>query len=168
MRSFRDRLAFDAATGEIRDETRRYMLIRPEALMGIFAGLDDDARSAALAALERSVFVRGSNSAEAYRAMGAAEADALIETIRLSAPELGWGLWHFERTEGRLTLTVENSPFAVGFGRSETPVCHAITGMLRAVAGLVFGRPAVSREIACAACGADACRFEAVPAEDGR
>jgi predicted hydrocarbon binding protein len=37
--------------------------------------------------------------------------------------------------------------------------------MLQAVAGMIFGGPAAVREVACAACGAGICRFEARPQE---
>ena len=44
------------------------MLLRPEALMGIFRRLPDRERAMALEALQESVFEQGSDSARAYRA----------------------------------------------------------------------------------------------------
>lgn len=160
---FKDRLAWDAARGEILDETRRYMLLRPEALMGVFRRLPAEARLEALAALEASIFEQGSDSARAYQRHGG-EGAALAHLVADTAPQLGWGLWRFEIGPDMLALEVRNSPFAAGFGPSDHPVCHGIVGMVRAVATLVFGREATAREIACAAMGAPACRFEARPA----
>ncbi len=160
---FRDRLAFDSAAGTILDQTRRYLLIRPDSLMGIFARLPAAARQEALAAMEDAVFEHGSDSARAYRASGAGDAHALVALIERTAPQLGWGRWSFTFETDRLGLTVSNSPFAQGYGASSEPVCHAIKGMLRAVAAMVFDAPADAREHACTACGADDCRFEARP-----
>lgn len=162
--SFRDRLTLDADAGAWFDQTRRYMLIRPEALMGIFRSLPSAERDRALAALEASVHEQGSDSARAYRAMGG-DGRSLLGVIEAAAPELGWGRWRFDHEGAILRLAVRNSPFAAGFGPSPTPVCAAIAGMVRAVATLVFERPALSRETHCAAMGGDACRFEAMPAE---
>lgn len=155
---FRDRLDF-RPEGAVFDGPRRYMMIRPEALMGIFTRLDPAAREAALEALAASIFVQGSDSARAYAAAGGPAAD-LPAIVAATAPDLGWGVWRFERNGDRLTLTVANSPFAAGFGRSDAPVCHAIRGMVAAVATLVLGAPASARETECAATGASACRFE--------
>jgi hypothetical protein len=159
---FRERLVFDAASGEILDESRRYMLMRPEALMGIFQRLDDETRLKALHALEASVIEMGGNSARAYSAHGGGDPAALLTTVAATAPDLGWGRWVFNHGKTTLELKVENSPFAVGYGRSEHPVCHAISGMVTAVARLALGRDDVmAMETACTACGAPACLFEA-------
>ena len=158
---FRERLAFAQSLGELRDEDRRYMLMRPEALMGMMRRLEPQARLTALEALAASVIEMGGDSARAYRAHGGGNAGALMETVARTAPDLGWGLWTFERSDGGLGLTVENSPFAVGYGQAPHPVCHAIAGMATAVARLVLGREdIVAAETACAACGAQTCRFE--------
>jgi uncharacterized protein len=163
---FRDRLTLDADAGGWFDQTRRYMLIRPEAFMGVFRRLPDAERALALAALEASVFEQGSDSARAYRAMGG-YGEALLGVVEASAPELGWGRWRFELEGQTLRLTVRNSPFAAGFGSSTRPVCAAIAGMTRAIATLVFDQPAEARETQCAAMGGDICIFEARPLEAG-
>ncbi len=162
--SFRERLTLEADTGAWFDQTRRYMLIRPEALMGVFRRLPEAERALALAALEASVFEQGSDSARAYRAMGG-DGAALLGVIEAAAPELGWGRWQFERNGETLRLSVRNSPFAAGFGPSSAPVCAAIAGMTRAVAALVFERSAQARETHCAAMGGKICLVEARPGE---
>jgi uncharacterized protein len=164
--SFRERLAFDEARGEIRDQSRRYLLIRPDALMGVFRRLPEPSRTEALQALADSIFEQGSDSARAYRAHQGADGEALAHLVADTAPQLGWGLWRFEIADGRVGLTVANSPFAAGYGRADEPVCHPVVGMLRAVSTLVFGREGEAREAECAACGADACRFAARPREE--
>jgi hypothetical protein len=165
--SFRERLSFDAETGALMDQTRRYMLIRPEALMGIFRGLPEPVRTRALEAFAASIVEQGSDSARAYAAMEGG-GGALARTVAATAPQLGWGLWTIEVEPAMIRLLVRNSPFAAGFGSSPTPVCHPIAGMLSAVATMIFGRTATVREIACAACGSETCGFEAVPEETDR
>ena len=90
---------------------------------------------------------------------------ALARTVAATAPQLGWGLWDIEVEPDLIRLHVRNSPFAAGFGGSDSPVCHAILGMVQAISTMIFGRAATVRETACAACGSDLCRFEARPRE---
>ncbi len=161
-RGFLDRLTFDPDHGAHMDEARRYMMIRPDALMGIFRRLDPDARGTALEAFGAAIFEQGSDSARAYRAVSG-DGAALVRVIQATAPQLGWGVWQMTLSDDRLDLSVRNSPFVAGYGPSDSPVCHAILGMLRAVAGMVLGGQGRidAAELSCAACGAPLCRFQA-------
>lgn len=164
MKSFRERLVFDAERGEYRDGTTRYMMIRADTLMGIVAELPEQQRSDVLTALARAVERFGGRSAQTYRDAGAGDPAALIATIARTAPELGWGRWQLAMEDGGLVLTVANSPFVAGHGPSRSPVCHAIVGMLAAVGRLVCGAAVQAAETSCAAVsGGEACRFRALP-----
>ncbi len=156
MAALRERMVFDAERGEYRDGTIRYMMIRPDALMGLFAELPPDAAAAALAALGRSVRRFGGRSAATYRDSAP---DGLLEVIAATAPQLGWGVWTLRREGEGLTLDVQNSPFAAGAGAQPAPVCAAIGGMMAAVGGMVLSGEAVAVETDCAASGAACCRF---------
>jgi predicted hydrocarbon binding protein len=158
---FKDRLVFDDARGELLDGPRRYMLLRPEALMTMFRLLPEEARAAALAALEQAVHQQGSDSARAYVVHGGGDVGTLLETIERTAPQLGWGRWQLQADGERLRLEVRNSPFAHAYGKSLAPVCHGIKGMLRGLADLKLGSPATSVEVHCAAQGRATCLFEA-------
>lgn len=161
---FRSRLLWDAETGAIHDQTRRYLMLRPEALMGALASLPEPCRRIAFSSLEAAVFEQGSDSARAYAAMGGG-GEALLSTVAATAPQLGWGVWEVASLPGRILLTVRHSPFAAACPPGMPyPVCTPIQGMLRAVAGMVFGRLARVIETECAAMGAPACRFVAEPA----
>ncbi|RMH47399.1 MAG: hypothetical protein D6686_12950 [Alphaproteobacteria bacterium] len=157
---FRDRLLW-TAEGAIMDGPRRYLMLRPDALMGLFRALPEPARQAALEAFAASVHRQGADSARAYLAMGGTPAE-LPGIIARTAPDLGWGLWQAESGPDRVVFTVTASPFAAGFGPATGPVCHPIRGMTRAVAEIVLGRPCIARETACTATGAPSCRFEGV------
>ncbi len=160
--SFKQRLTFDADTGALFDQSRRYMMIRPDALMGIFKRLPPDQRMAALQAFAESIAEQGGDSARAYVEMGGT-GEKLLDVIAATAPELGWGIWHFTIQPDHYTLQVRNSPFAAGFGASDHPVCAPVIGMFGAVTSIVAGKPMVAREVACAAMGAELCRFESTP-----
>mgnify|MGYP003753668303 CR=1 FL=1 len=159
--TFRDRLQFDDAAGTYHDGAMRYILIKPEAVMGVALEMPEDQRPAIFEAMIRTVIRNGGKSAQAYRAAGASDPEALLAVIRETAAQLGWGRWQTELGADRLVVTVENSPFAAGYGASKVPVCAPITGMLTAVSGMVFDAPTTVQERACATMGAEACIFEA-------
>lgn len=165
MSGFRERLDWDAGHGAIIDQTRRYMMIRPDALMDALATMPEPARRVAFWSLEASVFRHGADSARAYAATGGG-GDALLATVAATAPHLGWGVWEVSREPGRILLTVTNSPFAAACPRGMPyPVCTPIQGMLRAVSGMVFGRLTRVSETHRAAIDAPECRFVAEPAD---
>ena len=160
--SFRERLVWDKAAGEIRDGTVRYMLIRPDALMSIFSALPEDACRAALESFRKSILSHGAKSAANYKPLLAAPDHSLLALIAETAPQLGWGIWRLAPQAEGFEMEVDNSPFAQGFGPSPRPVCTPILGMLEAVSG-VIGTPMAVTEVACAAAGAAYCRFHARP-----
>jgi predicted hydrocarbon binding protein len=141
----------------------RYLSLRADTLMGMFRHLPAPARAQALAALVRSTAEHGGDSARRYFEASGGDVAALLAMIEKTAGELGWGQWHFaEREAARLVLKVTDSPFAAGYGAADTEVCAPITGMLQAVAALVFGIPCEAREVHCRAHGMTNCRFEAL------
>lgn len=158
---FRQRLTFDFASGELRDGDTRYVILREDSLMGLFKRLSEPARTDAFKAFAASVTEHGARSAAHYLARGGNAAD-ILATIEATAPQLGWGVWQFSRAEaGTLRLEVKNSPFAHGYGASPAAVCAPITGMLSAVAAIVFDTPVEAEEDLCAAAGGAICRFSA-------
>lgn len=155
------RMAWVASRGAIMDGDRRYLMLRADALMGIFRELPPDVRRPAMEAFAASIRKHGGRSAQAYFDEQGARPEALIETITAYSPALGWGSWQIAaRTAEGFDVTVESSPFAEGFGHSSDPVCHPIVGMLQAVGAIVYGQPVMVVETACAAqSGIDRCRF---------
>lgn len=162
------RLTFDTERGEIRDQTRRYLMLRADVLMGMLRRLDQPARQAALGAFAAAVAEHGQDSVLAYLDHLDGDRDRLLIAMQEAAADLGWGRWRFERVAGTLRLTVENSPFAAGFGASHEAVCAPIAGMLQAIGAVVFEADAASTELRCAAAGAAACVFEAARCDPKR
>jgi predicted hydrocarbon binding protein len=162
------RLQFDSVRGEVRDQDRRYLMMRPDVLMGMLRRLDDGARDVALAAFADSTAEHGKRSIMAYMESLAGDSGALLDLIYQTSPALGWGRWDFERVDGGLVLNVFNSPFAAGYGTATRPVCAPIAGMFRTVAEIVLERPVQVEETACAAMQRHVtCRFVARPAVAG-
>lgn len=165
MTALHERLRFDTANGQVLDADRRYVLMRADVLMGMFAALPEAAREEALQALGHSVASHGADSVRAYAAeVGAA---ALCASMEAAAASLGWGRWRLlpaavDTVPRSLSLDVENSPFAAAAAPSGAPVCHAIAGMLEALAAVLWNEPASGRETRCAAQRGDGrCHFTA-------
>ncbi|WP_138466015.1 V4R domain-containing protein [Poseidonocella sp. HB161398] len=159
---FHARLAVDRAAGELRDGAIRYLMMRPDALMGLFARLAPEHRAPALEALAASVAEHGGRSAAAYRDSGAADPEAMMQVIAATSADLGWGVWSFARQgPRRIEVTVANSPFAAGIGRAGAPVCAPVRGMLAAIGPLLLGcdRAEVAETRCRAVTGEGPCRF---------
>lgn len=166
--SLRQRMNWDTSNGQILDDTRRYVMLRNDVLMGIFARLDATSAQQALAAFERAVMESGGQSARAYFDALDHDVDRLLGTMTRFSAELGWGVWSFSRTPESLQLSVRNSPFAAGHPKpSASPVCHPIVGMLRTVGELVFDTPVNVKESQCCAheLQASHCVFTVTPAQ---
>lgn len=162
--SFLDRLTYDAENGAHLDSGIRYMMIRPDAFMGILHELPEEDRPRVLEAMARSITTQGAKSAQAYQKMGAADGAALLVVIASTAPELGWGIWSFSEPDADgFTLEVRNSPFVAGYGDAPWPVCAPICGMLVAVGKMVLGQAVSVSETKCAATGGETCHFAIRP-----
>ena len=151
------------APGMLSYRDARYLLIRPETLAVLQHTVE-----AALGAAAGECFAAGG------RAGGGRAIDQLrgsprerIERLLEMGGALGWGDFALETlTPSSLVVTVRGSPFAEAYGESVAPVCHLTQGVLEAMATRVFAAPWTVREVACAAMGAAACRFDAAPGGD--
>ncbi|GAA0533453.1 MAG: 4-vinyl reductase [Pigmentiphaga sp.] len=163
MGTLRSRLTFDVVAGEIRDQDRRYLLMRPDVLMGMLHELDELTRLRVLRMMAASAARHGGRSVQAYIShMPAAELSGFMQE---ASADLGWGAWRIEHQASSVELTVVNSPFAQGYGAALHPVCAPIAGVFQAMASAVLGAPAAVEEVECAAMGRHAaCRFIATPA----
>jgi V4R domain len=174
----RERLQYDAAQGVLQDGPRRYMLMRPDSLMGSLRLLDPATREVVFEALAQSTLRFGGDSLRAYAESARGDAQALIAATIAAAADLGWGQWTVRQRGEALQVLVQHSPFAAGWLASDTRkeprleplresdpavVCAPIRGMLAALAG-ALGWPGVQvEEMSCAAQGHADCRFIATP-----
>jgi uncharacterized protein len=177
MGALRDRLTWDEGRGALADGPRRYLMMRPDVLMGAVAALDGSARVAWLQAWADSTARHGAASLKAYAEAVAFDADALMAATVQAAADLGWGAWQLARHGHELHLTVTGSPFVDGWHAAcpeaaSIAVCAPVRGMLQALAGYMLpGRPLAVVELDCAATharpGPAACRFIARAADAG-
>ncbi|MBL8340710.1 MAG: hypothetical protein JNL30_04510 [Rubrivivax sp.] len=176
MAALRERLSWETAEGAVADGPRRYLLMRPDVLMGALVRLDEAARRSWLGAVAESARVQGGESLAAYAATVGHDSARLLEATASAAADLGWGRWVFTHAQQApdevLQLEVHGSPFAAGWlaaggGTSAQPVCAPVCGMLAALASLLWpGRPVQVREQRCGVAGqppAATCAFEARP-----
>jgi uncharacterized protein len=149
------------SSGEIREDGIRYVLMRPDVLMGVAHELGGAGAKEFLGALERSAFRHVQSSFDRYQERQSLSGADFIASTCAAARKLGWGEWNTTAVSDRsLTVEVKNSPFAAGFGSSQCPVCAAIAGILRAAAFKAYGAQSEVTELTCAAQGAPVCRFE--------
>lgn len=163
-----ERLRFDTSRGQVLDANRRYVLMRADVLMGMFAFLPAPASRQALEALARSVATYGSDSVRAYDNPADPASQQLFDAVAQGASSLGWGVWEFEPGERSCRLVVRNSPFAAAFRKMRSPACAPIVGMMQAVCTHAWKQDCIAVEVECSACAGseDAshegrCRFEA-------
>lgn len=148
---------FDEEAGAVYDGDLRYVLLRPDVLMGVAAKFGMEAF---VEAIEESAFLNARESFSTYRAQGRLDADHFLESTGTFAARLGWGAWSISQCDGPgIEVAVRNSPFAAGAGHSPVPVCGPISGVLRALHLIALGRDVGVEEMACAAQGASCCRF---------
>jgi len=169
------RLQFDLAHGQVLDQTRRYVLMRADVLMGMFDALPSPVRAEAFAGLARSVALHGGDSVRAYASQAGSTQARLLQTMQDSAASLGWGVWQFaalSSVDGRpsgLQLTVRNSPFAAQSAPSAEPVCAAIGGMLDALGQALWQTACRVQETHCVVQGQhDDCSFTLQPVDPSR
>lgn len=154
-----------AGAGRLTLNGSRYLLIRPETLVGV-----QKAMERALGAGAAACLVAGGQAGGA-RATRTLQGAAPERVRRLSAvgTRIGWGAFRVERvTASDFTITVRHSPFAEAYGRARRPVCHLIRGVLEALGATTLPIRRVVVETACAATGARVCRFETRPLRSRR
>ncbi|MBM3393764.1 MAG: hypothetical protein FJY37_03820 [Betaproteobacteria bacterium] len=161
--SLKSRLRFDVDQGALYDTDRRYLLMRPDVLMGAVRALPPSAREQFLGALSESARTYVASSLAAYAAQAQGDAGALVQFTVDAARDLGWGLWQVHGSPPHQWLRVRHSPFAQGYGTSDIEVCAPIAGVFLALMSQVLGATVRVREVGCVATGHEFCEFELLP-----
>ncbi|MBI9077782.1 MAG: 4-vinyl reductase [Desulfatibacillum sp.] len=79
---------------------------------------------------------------------------------RLITDEGGWGRLEFNFDRDPMTVTLHHSQEAAWLAPSDSPVCHFYAGIVAGYASTISGETVHVKEVACKACGAEACVFE--------
>lgn len=156
MGALHDRLQWTDAQGAVHDGPRRYLMMRPDVLMGALVALDEPARSAMLDAWAASSCTHGGASLQAYAQSLHGDVQALIDATTAAAADLGWGRWTVHRGPDGLQLQVAHSPFVDGWraaagGPARQAVCAPVRGMFTALVCALQPGEATVEETHCAA-----------------
>lgn len=163
MNQLWDRLQLNEGHGAIYDGNRRYVMMRPDVLMGMLHALPVHERQHVLQAWAQSAYEHGGKSVQDYLKKEGKE--ALIHTMEEGAAALGWGKWHITSQQNELMLKVENSPFSYGYGHADQSVCAPISGIFKHLAEQILGMPVQVNETDCAAMNGQQCQFVAFGSE---
>ena len=135
----------------------RYLLIRPETLVGLQKAVEQ-----ALGERAPACIVAGGRAggARATAVLDGRAEDRVRRLLRVGG-EIDWGEFTLERlTATELAVSVRHSPVALAYGPSARPVCHLIRGVLESLVAAALGQSLEVLETSCVAMGAPACRFE--------
>jgi uncharacterized protein len=152
-------LSWDEENGELTQSGIRYVLMRPDVVMGAASHLPDLVQY--VRAIEASACENARGSFDRYRDSGAlGDRDPIVHACEM-AQKLGWGVWRVtDQRPDTYQVEVINSPFAAAMKGAEVPVCGWISGVLSAVAGASFPQQSTVHENECGAQGHECCRFE--------
>lgn len=142
----------------------RYMIIRPETLMGIQKAAEKALGHKADGIFYSAGFTGGYLSSKKYRDVFGLKPAGVARFMARMGGQIGWGKLSIEKLDlanRSLTATAQNSPFAAAYGRSRRPVCHILRGIFGGLGEVIFGTPVKVIETQCAAKGDKLCRFEA-------
>ncbi|KAF0242364.1 MAG: 4-vinyl reductase [Planctomycetota bacterium] len=137
----------------------RFLLVRPETLVGFQKAVEGEAGDVAKRCLMAGGTDGGGRSARRL-CDGGLKGREVVEAMCRMGTEIGWGRFRVEKYgDAGFEIAIEASPYAEAYGPSQKPVCHFLAGVARGIGEAVYGA-AVAAEVACASAGAPACRFE--------
>ena len=157
-----DQLVYDPAAGKLTYRDIRYVIIRPETIVGFQRTIEQHSRKGARDALFQGGYQGGYLSAKKFKEIKNLSDTETIGFMMTMGAEIGWG--HFELIEYdfeklKLNVRVENSAFAEAYGDATEGVCHLINGVLSGLATVLFGRNCEGSETQCLAKGDRHCIF---------
>jgi predicted hydrocarbon binding protein/CheY-like chemotaxis protein len=109
-------------------------------------------------------FKGGYLSAKKYKEVYSLSDREILDFIIKMGSEIGWGVFNlvlFDPDTERLSIEVENSPFAEAYGTASEGVCDLIRGIVSGLATAIFNKDVASSETSCIAKGDKKCTFEA-------
>jgi predicted hydrocarbon binding protein len=157
-----DQLMYDPASGALTYRDVRYLLIRPETIVGFQKTIEKHSRTGAQDALFQGGYGGGYLSAKKYKEMQNLSDSETISFMMTMGAEIGWGnfqLIEYDFENRKLQIRVENSAFAEAYGDATEGVCHLISGVLSGLATVLFARNCIAFEIECLAKGDKHCVF---------
>jgi predicted hydrocarbon binding protein len=157
-----DQLVYDPASGALTYRDIRYVVIRPETIVGFQKTIEKHSRKEAQDALFQGGYQGGYLSAKKFKEMQNLSDSETINFMMTMGAEIGWGhfqLIDYDNESRKLQIKVENSAFAEAYGDATEGVCHLINGVLSGLATVLFARNCIGSEIECLAKGDKHCVF---------
>ncbi|NUN47736.1 MAG: hypothetical protein HUU15_02770 [Candidatus Brocadiae bacterium] len=149
----------DCVPGRITLNGARFLLVRPETLVGFQKAVEREAGDVAKRCLMAGGVDGGGRSARRL-CDGGLKGREVVEAMGRMGTQIGWGRFRVESYgDAGFVIAVESSPYAEAYGASQMPVCHFLAGVAQGIGEAVYGAATVS-EVSCASAGATACRFE--------
>jgi predicted hydrocarbon binding protein len=139
-----DQLMYDSASGALTYRDVRYLLIRPETIVGFQKTIEKHSRAGAQEALFQGGYQGGYLSAKRYKEMQNLSDSETISFMMTMGAEIGWGnfqLIEYDFEIRKLQIRVKNSAFA------------------EALATVLFARNCIASETECLAKGDTHCVF---------
>jgi predicted hydrocarbon binding protein len=160
--SILDELEYDPASGALCYKDVRYLLIRPETIVGFQKAIEKQSQTAAIDALFQGGYQGGYLSAKKYKEIQNLSDKETIDFMMAMGAEIGWGNFRLDQyncDKKKLQISVENSPFAAVYSDSTEGVCHLTRGVLCGLATILFSKSCTASEVECAAKGDHHCVF---------
>ena len=157
-----DQLTYDPIWGALTYKDVRYVLIRPETIVGFQKTIEKHSRTGAQKALFQGGYQGGYLSAKKYKEMQNLSDSETIRFMMTMGAEIGWGNFQvveYDFESRNLQIKVENSAFAEAYGDSTEGVCHLISGVLSGLATVLFGQDCAASETECLSKGDAHCAF---------
>ena len=157
-----DQLMYDSASGALTYKDIRYVLIRPETIVGFQKTIEKHSRQGAREALFQGGYQGGYLSAKKFKEMQNLSNAETIDFMMTMGAQIGWGhfdLIDYDLESRRLQIRVENSAFAEAYGIATEGVCHLINGVLSGLATVLFERDCKGSETECLAKSDPHCFF---------
>lgn len=157
-----NQLVYDPASGALTYRDVRYLLIRPETIVGFQKTMEKHSRQGAHEALFQGGYQGGYLSTKKYKEIKNLSDGETISFMMTMGAEIGWGnfqLLEYDLENQKLQVRVENSAFASAYGKSTEGVCHLISGVLSGLATVLFSRNYTVSETECLAKGDTYCVF---------
>ena len=155
----------DEALGEVRIDGRAFVLIERETLAEIQREIEAVLGRGVEGILVRAGYSRGAPFAVRLSSLVAGKTEAFLDGLRVFTARTGLCRIEDVRIEQeRVTIRVRNSFLGISYGKSKSPVCHYLRGLVLAAGETLLHRKALEcRETSCVAVGGGACVFEVVP-----
>ena len=113
-----DEIDYDPESGALSYKDVRYLLIRPETIVGFQKAIGKQGQKGGINALFQGGFQGGYLSAKKYKEIQNLSDEETIKFMMAMGAQIGWGsfkLDQYDLDEKNLQISVENSPFAVGY-----------------------------------------------------